>query len=147
MDRVHTRKGSIEFSLSAQRLTLPIFNASGAEAGVTFRNITGKSAAKSLIAMTDMNFLCMSFYQGTMNADTIIIVEDQASAIRASSYCSSVALLGVSMDGLRAAAIAKTSPKSVIFCLDKDAFGQNIKLSQKWGPMMKSHRAVCPLKI
>ena len=140
----HIRKGGIEFSLANQRLMLPIYNAEGTAVGASFRTIR-EYTPKSIICMTDIEALCLSFYK---NGDSRvgIIVEDQASALRASMYCNSVALLGVHMDALRATQIARQGWERVIFCLDKDAFSKNIELSQKWGSMMKKYVTVCPPK-
>lgn len=140
----HIRKGGIEFCLANQRLMLPIYSGDGSMVGASFRTMRDNSP-KSIICMTDIEALCMSFYK---NGDSKvgIIVEDQASALRASMYCNSVALLGVHMDALRAVQIARQGWERVIFCLDKDAFSKNIELAQKWGSMMKKYVTVCPPK-
>lgn len=114
--------------------------------GATLRAMKGDNGPKSMICMVNNDWPCMSFYEGASNPSTIIIVEDQASAVRASRYCSSVALVGVYMDSVKAREIAKTDKKKAIFCLDKDAFSKTIKLAQQYGDMFDTHKAVCPPK-
>lgn len=143
-DSYHYRKSGAEYTIACDRIVLPIYNREGDVVGATLRAVSTTTGPKSMICMVNNAWPCMSFYEGAGNPDTIIIVEDQASAVRASRYCSSVALIGVYMDSVKAREIAKTDKKKAIFCLDKDAFKQNIELAQKYGQMFDSHRAVCP---
>ena len=143
----HLRKGSVEYSPSAKRLILPIFNPAGEEVGATLRAMHTKQTPKSMIVMEKADAFCMSFYKSAApNPNVWIVVEDQASAIRASMYCSSVALLGVYMDAIRAREISKLKPDKVLWCLDKDAFNKTIEMAKKYGHMIKNSSAVCPPK-
>lgn len=143
-DDFHFRKSGAEYTLACDRVVLPIYNREGDAVGATLRAVGKSGGPKSMICMVKTDWPCMSFYEGEANASTIIIVEDQASAIRASRYCSSVALIGVYMDSVKAREIAKTDKKTAIFCLDKDAFQKTIKLANTYGSMFEKHKAVCP---
>lgn len=150
MEDRHIRKGGIEYSPACNRLILPIYSCTKEsafgriEVGSNLRSMDKGVKPKSLICMTTTNDLCMSYYPGSINRDVVIVVEDQASAIRASEYCSAVALLGVYMDAVRARAVARLEASRVLFCLDNDAFSTCLSMSQKYGPMMKSSMALCP---
>ncbi len=146
MEARHFRRGMFEYSPAVKRLVCPIFNSEGVEIGASLRAMATDVTPKSMIVMTKDDELCMSFYKGTENTDVCIVVEDQASAIRASMYCNAVALLGVYVDSERAREIAKTKAKRVIWCLDKDAFKNTIKISTKYGYIFKRSEAVCPPK-
>lgn len=147
MDDRHIRKGNIEYNGSAKRLILPIFNPDGVEIGASLRAMHAKQSPKSMIVMERDDAYCMSFYRSTaINPNVWIVVEDQASAIRASMYCSAVALLGVYMDAQRAREISKLKPDRVLWCLDKDAFNKTIEMAKRYGHMIKGSSAVCPPK-
>jgi len=146
MQEKHVRKGGLQSIYGKKRIILPIYDMDGYEVGATLRSTEESVVPKSLICMTSPNSICASFYEGEQNPEVVIIVEDQASAIRASYYCSSVALLGTNMDVIKARAIARTDCKRAIFCLDKDAFSKSILLANKWGSMFPSHTVVLPSK-
>lgn len=142
----HRRIADVQWSNSARRIALPIYNIEEREVGWTLRDTTGKETIKSMILLTQPGALSMSYYKGKTNPKTVIIVEDQASAVRASLYCSAVALLGVHFDGQRSARIQRLDPESVVFCLDKDAFARSVDYNTRFGGAFKKHRAVCPDK-
>lgn len=143
-EKKHALAGGAEGMFPIRRIVLPIYDATGREVGATLRAKHKDTTPKSIICLTDLDALCLSFYGGKQNKETMLVVEDQASAIRASYYCSSVALLGTSMNVMKARAIAKTSTKKIIFCLDKDAFSSSIDLATKYGAMFDKHATVCP---
>ena len=64
----------------------------------------------------------MAWYTSTEGRDVLIIVEDQLSAIRASDYYDSVALLGTNLNDERVAEINEQGYNRVYLALDKDAF-------------------------
>lgn len=142
----HLRKGMIEYSPAGRRLILPIFNGQGEEVGASLRTTTSTNGPKSMIVMTKQDELCMSFYKGERNTDTLIVVEDQASAIRASMYCSSVALLGVYMDAIRARRLGAQQARRVLWCLDKDAFQKTVQYTTKFAHLVRGSTAICPPK-
>lgn len=70
----------------------------------------------------------------------IIIVEDQLSAVRASRYLSSVALLGTNLSEERVAEIRRTGNSPVYLALDNDAISSAVKYVVKY-------RSVLPLQL
>lgn len=93
--------------------------------GWVLRDIMGNATTKALTYIDD-NEEGMSWYKTTPNAPTVI-VEDIPSAVRASRWVNSCALLGTGIGLDRALEIAENS-SSVIVALDQDA----TELSFRW---------------
>jgi hypothetical protein len=93
--------------------------------------------------------------QGWFNATseeqpgTIVLVEDQVSALRAAvAGVRAVALLGTYMDGEKVREIAQQKPREVIIALDADATEQAFGLARRWGLAFRSTRvAMLPCDI
>ena len=70
----------------------------------------------------------------------VIIVEDQLSALRASSFLTSVALLGTNLSEERVAEIKKAGYSPVYLALDNDAIATAVKYVVKY-------RSVLPMQL
>lgn len=122
-----------------ERLVLPVLSFRGDVEGATLRSLKVGEKPKSL---THTEPGAMAWYLNH-NSDTLIIVEDQFSAIRASEYMNAVALLGVNLNDERADAIKKAGFKRVFIALDYDAFGVSLELSIKY----RSYLNLIPLRL
>jgi len=142
----HRRIADAQWSYSARRLALPIYDTEEKEVGYTLRDVTGQSSTKSMILLTKVGALSMSYYKGKANEKKLVVVEDQASAVRASRYCSAVALLGVHLDGQRSARLHRLNLDAIVFCLDPDAWNKSVLYNANFGGSYKSTRAVRPDK-
>lgn len=102
------------------RVYLPCFRYDGTVRGYTVRDLTGSQSPKSLSFKyrEDEPKLCWYY---TSRKLPLIIVEDQFSAIRASSYCNSVALLGTHLSDDAIDEIRGVHHGKVFLALDKDA--------------------------
>jgi DNA primase len=68
-----------------------------------------------------------------VGSKSLIVVEDQFSAIRAADYCTAVALLGTNLNEERAYALRKFSPGYQRYlALDQDAFDKAVKLTVQY---------------
>jgi hypothetical protein len=88
---------------------------------------------------------CLSWY-GSPDL-TVVLVEDQLSAMRLSSFyehLSVCALLGTSLNAAKVREIAAQRPTRVWIALDADATGQAFAMARKWNPGFDSLR-VCVL--
>lgn len=81
----------------------------------------------------------MAWYTN-VRASGIIIVEDQLSAIRASAYLNSVALLGTNLNEERALEIRAANNSPVYLALDLDAIASAVKYVVKY-------RSVLPMQL
>ena len=86
----------------------------------------------------------LSWYKTHPHAPTIV-VEDIPSALRASQYINSVALLGTGIGQVRAEEIAEHARNGVIMALDQDATGLSFRWARKWG-LLWGDVTVLPLK-
>jgi len=75
----------------------------------------------------------------------VIVVEDQVSAMKASSWVNAVALLGTTLSTAGALEIAETQPSEVIIALDYDATDQAFKIASAFDLLFRSVR-VLPLE-
>lgn len=114
------------------RLYLPCLGPGGETNGYVARSLAGEEP-KALIHRlnTDIGKDLMAFYKGPGRA--LVIVEDQLSAIRASQYTNSVALVGTHLSDSRMESILSTRPSKMFIALDKDATDKAIKYAFKYG--------------
>lgn len=87
----------------------------------------------------------LSWYKTQPGAPTII-VEDIPSAVRASKYVNSVALLGTGVGAVRALEISEHTTNGVIIALDQDATGLSFRWARKWS-LLWGDVKVLPLKV
>jgi len=86
----------------------------------------------------------LSWYKTSPYASTVL-VEDIPSALRASKYVNSVALLGTGVGFSRATEIAENTSQTVIVALDQDAIDLSFKWAKKY-KLMWGDVKVLPLK-
>lgn len=111
------------------RLVLPVFSVNGEVRGCTLRSLTGQKP-KSL---SHVETGAIAWYTNR-SSRTVIIVEDQLSAIRCSDYANSVALLGTDLSQERMAEI-RSSGMAPHLALDKDAYALAIKYAIQYRPL------------
>lgn len=106
---------------------MPVRDVQGQELGVVLRSLSGEKP--KVISHTEKGV--MAWY--TNHATTgVIIVEDQLSAIRASDYLTSVALLGTNLSEERAKEIKQAGRGPVYLALDNDAIASAVKYVVKY---------------
>lgn len=130
---VHISRFGIGWARDVERLVLPVYNYRGEVLGSTLRDLSRKSRTKSK-SHTDEG--AISWY---VNHTTpgVIIVEDQLSAIRASDYLTSVALLGTHLNDERVAEIRATGLSPIYLALDADAWAQSVKYAIQFRSTLK----------
>ena len=74
----------------------------------------------------------MAWYRFLRKTDTLVLVEDQVSAIKLAPYVDAVALLGTHLSEAKADEIKAQGYKQIFLSLDRDAVQEAIKLQIKW---------------
>jgi hypothetical protein len=105
-----------------KRLVLPLLDVNGGCTGAALRSLSGAKPK----ALTYAEPSQMAWYKNPTST-SLVIVEDQLSAIKASRYINAVALLGVNLNSDRARTIASEGFDNVYLALDKDALAISIK--------------------
>lgn len=109
------------------RATLPVLTLAGELDGCTMRSFDG--AKPKSLSHTEPDALAWYRNRGS---DTLVIVEDQLSAIVASKYVNAVALLGTNLNQARATEIRKARFSRVLLALDADAFDKAVGYVRKY---------------
>lgn len=115
-------RAEISWDEDTNRLCLPVFGWQGERRGVVLRALDGRKPK----TLTHTEQGAMAWYTNT-HTSAVIIVEDQLSAIRASDYLNSVALLGTHLNEERVAEIKASGCKPVYLALDADAYALAVK--------------------
>lgn len=110
--------------------------------GWALRDITGEARTKVLTYIDTGEGL--SWYKTSPHYGTIL-VEDMPSAVRASRYINSVALLGTGIGTARAYEIARYATRPIIVALDNDAIDLSFKWAHKYA-LLWDDVEVLPLK-
>ena len=134
----HISKWGLGWDAISDRLVLPVLSFRGEMEGATLRSLSGQKP-KSLAHTEPM---AMAWYPNH-SSDSLIIVEDQLSAIRAADYMNAVALLGVNLNEERAKDIRSAKFDEVFIALDNDAFQLTLDYSIKY----RSYLQLVPLKL
>ena len=98
--------------------------------GWVLRAITDVKGPKALTYINEGE-QGMSWYKTSPHTGTVV-VEDIPSAVRASKYVNSVALLGTGIGMDRAIEIAENAPRPLIVALDQDATDQSFRWARKY---------------
>lgn len=87
---------------------------------------------KSIIEMHTEDDPILCWYKFKRASDTVVLVEDQMSALKLAPYVHAVALLGVNLSEAKVNEIKAGGYKRVILSLDNDAIPVAIRLTLKW---------------
>lgn len=101
--------------------------------GWILRDISGRARCKALTYL-DEREVGLSWYRNFDTGPTVL-VEDIPSAVRASCYVNSVALLGTGIGTDRALEIAEFATRPVSIALDQDATALSFVYEQRFGHM------------
>ncbi len=125
------------------RIAMSVRSPKYAHRGWVLRDIYGGVKHKALTYIQD-DEVPLCWYRNRQRKGTII-VEDIPSAVRASPYINSVALLGIGAGLERAHEIYRTASRPILIALDQDATQDAFKILERWGLFWGSAK-VLPLK-
>ena len=134
IDERHLAKYSVGWDARTSRIVLPVLSRNEEALGCVLRSISGDQP--KTLNYTEEDALAWFTNAGTSG---IIIVEDQLSAIRASDYLTSVALLGTTLNLERVLEL-RAAKQPVYMALDNDAINTAVKHVIKW-------RSILPMKF
>lgn len=112
----------------ARRVGFPIFDPKGEERGVSYRTYMEGVQPKAIVELRSPDDIKACWYKMFRKSDTLVLVEDQMSALKLSPYTHTLALLGVDISEALVEEIVEHGYKDVFISLDPDAVGQAIKL-------------------
>lgn len=121
-----------------QRVALPVFNVDSEVLGCVMRSENG--ATPKALSYTEENAVALF---RNHSSDSLIIVEDIYSALRASEYMNSAAILGTYLNQERVDTLQYMRCKKVYLALDADAYDKTIKYVQQY----RSSLPMIPVKI
>lgn len=111
--------------------------------GWLLRDIAGRDGPKAL-TYVDEGEQGLSWYKPHPHCGTVL-VEDIPSAVRASRYVNSVALLGTGIGVDRAIEIGEYAPRPIVLALDQDATDLSFRWAKKYA-LLWGDVKVLPLK-
>lgn len=112
----------------ARRVCFPIHGPDLKERGQSYRSYEEGVKPKAIISLNAEDALACSWYKWLRSSHTLIIVEDQMSAIKLAPHVHSLALLGTHISDAKAAEVAAGGYEKVLISLDNDATREAIKL-------------------
>lgn len=109
------------------RVCFPIYGPDSRERGASYRSYDG-ATPKSIIRL-DEDGIALSWYIRKRKSRALVIVEDQVSAIRVSSFYDSVALLSTNFSEAKVKEVKARGYSRVFLCLDNDATAVAVRLA------------------
>jgi DNA primase len=125
----HITIAAPRWSASMQRIAFPMYGPLGERTGWVLRSFDNYVRPKALTFLQP-NAQRLAYYYEHPDSDTVLLVEDMPSAVRAAPYINSIALLGTTLSDDAAFEIAQTF-RHVIVALDADAAAQGIALQRR----------------
>lgn len=139
------------------RLAMPIWNARRNRRGISVRKerstFEGRrefgTIPKSLIYKEGRNNVTSSWYFGrynkTKHTKSLVLVEDQLSAIRVARYVDCLALLGTNVTRPMQTEINSMGYEKVYIALDEDATDKAFRLRKQLAPVLHAEVEIIPL--
>lgn len=130
------RKGCFRWAQRDECYVFPIFAPTGFERGFVLRHYDGRKAKASTRLHTagpSLSWYVRGEERTPRNADRLVLVEDQISALKLSKYHTTVALLGTSLSPEGVLEISSMKPGRVIIALDEDASNSAYNLRKLYG--------------
>lgn len=128
----HISKYEIGWDNDTNRLCLPVKDVQGERLGCVLRALDSRKP--KTLTHTEQGAISWHVNHTTPG---VIIVEDQFSAIRASDYLTSVALLGTNLNDERVEEIKKANLGPVYLALDADAWQVAVRYAIKYRSTLK----------
>lgn len=144
----HLGKFEIGWDEQTQRLVIPVYSHEGELLGSALRSLN-KNVTPKVKTHTEQGAIAWFFASRTASSSTeskarsVVIVEDCFSAIRASDYLSSVALLGTHLNEQRVDEVKEAGYRHNYLALDSDAWESTIR----YCVVYRSQLSLIPVKL
>lgn len=116
----------------SRRVSFPIFGPDSRKRGENYRSYEG-AKPKALINLFSDEAVACSWYKWKRKSRTLVLVEDQVSAIKLAPHCHSMALLGTNLSEAKMLEILYNDEYDKIYLsLDADATKEAILTQLKW---------------
>jgi hypothetical protein len=125
-----------------RRISYPIFGPDFTKRGENYRSYQG-GVPKCMIHLGTEDAVSSSWYKFRRASKTLVIVEDQMSAIKLAPYVHALALLGTNLSEAKVNEIPKTGPDkydNIYLCFDNDAIGTAVKTQLDWVSVLPNMR-------
>lgn len=134
--------GYVESGYYGERVAHHISSRERRCVGYNFRTY-GALKPKALIVKISEDFRGLAWYNTLRTSPSLVIVEDQMSAIRLEPHVHAVALLGTNLNEIKIEEIAE-SPRyrDIYLCLDNDATSEAIRLKFRWQERLPQLRVI-----
>lgn len=120
-----------------RRVSYPIFGPDSRKRGENYRSYEQGVKPKSLIKLFYEDAVASSWYKWKRKSTTLVLVEDQVSAIKVAPFHHSLALLGTNLSEAKVLEILYADKYDRIYlALDNDATMEAIKTQLKWRDRM-----------
>lgn len=134
----HIGKAQLGWDEQDNRLVQPVFTYDGEIAGCCLRALDGREPKSK--SHTEEGVMAWYTHRGSQQ---LIIVEDIFSAIRASDYMNSVALLSTHLNAERVEQIRAAGFTRAFLALDRDAFTKSVHYAKSF----RSRLALTPVQL
>lgn len=104
-----------------KRVVFPIYDFDGKERGRNYRSYIEKVKPKAVVELKSPDAIKASWYRWKKHSPTLVVVEDQMSAIKLAKHTHTLALLGTNLSDGVVEEIRKAGYKKVLLSLDNDA--------------------------
>lgn len=111
-----------------RRVSFPIYGPDSRKRGTSYRSFQGADP-KAIIDLQGEDSIAQCWYKMRRASSTLILVEDQLSALRLAPHVHAVALLGTNVSDAKVAEYKQGKYTRVILSLDNDATYEAIKLT------------------
>jgi hypothetical protein len=112
----------------SKRVAFPIFDPDGNERGVSYRSYIQGVQPKAIVELKSADAIKACWYKMMRKSDSLVIVEDQMSALKLAPHTHTVALLGTHVSQQLVDEIVNGNYDRVRISLDQDAVYEAVKL-------------------
>ncbi len=132
-------------SIYSKRVAFPIYDPNHRERGLNYRSYVVNVSPKALVEMKSEEETKACWYKMKRKSPTLVVVEDQMSALKLAPHTHTLALLGTHISDAVLEEIVAGDYMAVYITLDPDATYEAIKLQLKFRNKIKGLLvATCP---
>lgn len=128
----HTQRAGLRWAPELNRLWIPVINHDGSHSGAQARSLEAGVVPKTVTYKSSDDWLSLAYYTRRREG-LLLVVEDCFSAIRASEYIDSAALLGTHLSWEKLENILEVYD-GIVLALDQDATAKAVEYEKRFSP-------------